>query len=195
MGLAVAQLVPPRTSFLTLLRDPLKSRVGDEQSILTTRLAFTTDEAIQVGIDAATAGQPIVLVIQETPDSGSPRLLTLDDGGTSTSILPGLNNVVIDVARDTASTGSHAFSRIPDERRSTDRQPRVDGDPSEHERPRPANSAGQPDGGSHRRKPANAAAPRWGLLHGQAGTQFMPGARAQMIRTHPAVAKVDADGL
>jgi hypothetical protein len=110
-GLTVAQLFPPRTAFLSLLRDPRRNREGDEESILESRAAMTTDEAIHVGINAASAGEALVLVIEETPDAGGVRLLTIGESDTSAALGPGLNNVVIDIASGEA-TGTRAVLKI-----------------------------------------------------------------------------------
>ncbi len=106
-GLAVAQLTPPRVAFLSLLRDPLRGRNGDEASILTTGEALTTDEAILVQIDAATAGQALVFSIRETPDAGGGALLSVGED-TTVTLQPGLNALVIDIAQVHAATGSRA---------------------------------------------------------------------------------------
>ena len=61
---------PPRTKFLTLKRDPVRERSGDEESILESRRAFTSDDEIQVSLSAIAPSQRDLLLVIEQPASG-----------------------------------------------------------------------------------------------------------------------------
>ncbi|MGE5243270.1 MAG: S8 family serine peptidase [Betaproteobacteria bacterium] len=106
-GLTAIQLLPPRTSFTSLERDPIAGRTGDEQSILTSGVAFTSDQAIEVSVNvAASSRDRLVLRIDERPDpTGTPRL-SFADGALSTPLEPGLNAFSMPIEPAAAAGGS-----------------------------------------------------------------------------------------
>ena len=112
-GLAVVQLMPPRTSIEDVRRDPVAAAQGDEQSILETRQAFVTDDALQVTVNAVVPPQTeVFLSIEETPEAGGPRLLTFPDGTTSTPLVSGINSLTIQVRKDHPAQGSQVSLKI-----------------------------------------------------------------------------------
>ncbi|HEY7502196.1 MAG TPA: Ig-like domain-containing protein [Vicinamibacterales bacterium] len=109
-GAAVVQLIPPRTRFTTLLRDPISTTTGDEESILESREAFATDDAVQVTVDAVSPSESgLVLVIQGSAASGA--RLTFADGSSARPLTDGLNALSLRVdAANMASTGDVTLS-------------------------------------------------------------------------------------
>ena len=96
-GVAVLQVVPPRTRFLTLRRDPLRGAAGDEESILQSGTAFTTDDAIQVSLEApATLDEQLTLVLQQ---NGPSSAVAFEDGSAATRLLAGHNARTLLIAR------------------------------------------------------------------------------------------------
>src|SRR5206468_4532759 len=79
-GLTVVQLVPPRTRFTSIFRDPLLAAIGDEQSIADTGVAFTTDDGLRVTVNAVLPSQmSLFLAINEMPNPGAERMLSFED--------------------------------------------------------------------------------------------------------------------
>ncbi len=112
-GLTTVQLRPARTVFETLRRDPVRGFTGDEQSILTTRTAFVSDEAMLVRVLATIPpGTDVAFVVEEEPAAGSPRLLSFADGTTSARVVTGRNDFELLVDRAAVSTGSAVSLRI-----------------------------------------------------------------------------------
>ena len=112
-GLTVIQVLPPRTTFQSVSRDPVRARDGDEASILDTRTAFTTDEAVQVTINAVVPpGSSLALSLDEAPDGTGPRRLSFADGALVSSLADGLNTVTVLIRPDPSPAGSHATLRV-----------------------------------------------------------------------------------
>ena len=112
-GLSIVQVTPPRTRFLTLKRDPLAATPGDENSILETRTAYTTDEAVQATLSVILPPQAqLSLVIEERPAADGARRLTFPDGGTSLALADGLNAVSLRVAPNPAPGSSEVALRV-----------------------------------------------------------------------------------
>ncbi|HEY2435414.1 MAG TPA: Ig-like domain-containing protein, partial [Vicinamibacterales bacterium] len=111
-GLAVAQLLPPRTFIQSFVRDPLKDRTGDEQSIIDTHQALATDDGLRLTVSVASAGEPLSLVIQENPDAGGTSLLSFDNGAGGRDLSAGLNDIGIVIRRTDGTIGSHATLRV-----------------------------------------------------------------------------------
>ena len=98
-GVAVLQVVPPRTRFLTLRRDPIRAAAGDEESILQSGIAFTTDDAIQVSLEApATLDEQLTLVLQQ---NGPSSAVAFEDGSAATRLTAGHNARTLLIARGT----------------------------------------------------------------------------------------------
>jgi PKD repeat protein len=112
-GLAVLQFVPPRTAFQDILRDPVLAATGDEQSIMESRQAYVSDDALRVLVTALAPPQSgLALSIDEVPEAGGPRLLAFADGSTSASLVNGANALEIRVNKTQPATGSSATLKI-----------------------------------------------------------------------------------
>lgn len=97
-GLLTLQLLPPRTRFEAVVRDPVAAATGDEQSMLETHTAFTTDDALLVTVQAAIPPQTgLFLAIEEVPMAGGPALLRFADGTTSTPLAEGTQTLEITI--------------------------------------------------------------------------------------------------
>jgi hypothetical protein len=119
-GLAVMQLLPPRTTLLALDRDPVQGSAGDQESILDTHLAFVTDAGLLAEIDAAVGPRDVLnLVIEEVPEPGGTRLLAFADGTTTQRLVNGLNSLSIRISDGHGSPGSRATLRIQNSGGST----------------------------------------------------------------------------
>ena len=92
-GVTVLQLLPPRTRFLSVMRDPVAARTGDEQSVLDTRSLFSTDEAVLIELEAASpSGEGLSLVIS---DFASPPRFAFANFASTLRLEPGLNAIRI----------------------------------------------------------------------------------------------------
>jgi subtilisin family serine protease len=93
-GVTILQLLPARTRFLTLLRDPVKVIDGEEESIADTLVAFATDDALRATLNVIEPPtEPLVLAIEESGTGG--RLLRFAGGQTVAPLSTGLNSVEI----------------------------------------------------------------------------------------------------
>ena len=114
-GLTVVQVVPPRSRFTQILRDPVVAAAGDEESITETRTAFTTDDGLRVTVNAVVPPQSaLFLTIDETPAAGAAPLLSFDDGSASSPIADGTNTVAIRISGDETAAGGRASLRVRD---------------------------------------------------------------------------------
>jgi hypothetical protein len=113
-GLGVIQLSPPRTRFTELLRDPVKAATGDEQSILETREAYVSDDALRVLLTASIPPQSSLFLVIEEVATGGGRLLSFADGTTTRRLTNGLNEIEILVAKPSTTTVSAVTLRIHD---------------------------------------------------------------------------------
>ena len=96
-GVAVLQLLAPRIRLLTLKRDPLRGRPGDERSILASREAFTTDEAVVAELDVLLPpGEQATVVVEEAP-VGDDRSLRIDGTSQTRQLTSGRQEVVITI--------------------------------------------------------------------------------------------------
>jgi PKD repeat protein len=112
-GLTVLQINPPRTIIETLLRDPISAMTGDEQSILQSRKALTTDEELQLEVFATVPPtHELFLVLQETRVDGGPRRLSFADGSTLKRLNDGTNSIRITIARAGIQGASDVTLRI-----------------------------------------------------------------------------------
>ncbi len=92
-GLSVIQVLPPRTKFLSLSRDPVIGTPGDEEDITTTRRALLSDDAIRVRLNAVVPPtEDVVLVLEEDMQ---PPVLRFIDGSTVQRLNNGLNDLLI----------------------------------------------------------------------------------------------------
>ena len=113
-GVSVIQLIAPRTRFTELLRDPVKAATGDEESILETRQAFTSDDALSVTVEAVVPpGSNVFLAIDEVDSQGS-GLLSFLDGTRSAPITNGVNTLQIQIDKTRTTAGTNATLRIQD---------------------------------------------------------------------------------
>jgi hypothetical protein len=95
-GLTLVQLLPPRTRFLTLTRNPVQVVTGDERSILDSGVAYLTDDGLQVSIDAlGLSDEPLTLLLEH--ESPSP-LLRFSTGAIASHLANGLNTFELAVA-------------------------------------------------------------------------------------------------
>ena len=111
-GLATLQLTPARVRLDTLLRDPVRGIPGDEVSILESRIAFTTDEAVRIGLSVALPiGSDLYLTISEDAGDELP-LLSFGDGATSKKLASGENVADLLIARGFPTSQSRVTLRI-----------------------------------------------------------------------------------
>jgi hypothetical protein len=107
-GITAVQVLPPRVTFVTLKRDPVAALSGDE-SILDTRTALSTDEAILVGLQVIVSpGDSASLTLDE--QTAGARALSFADGSTAVALQTGLNSLKVAIARG-AGPGTHAIRR------------------------------------------------------------------------------------
>ena len=112
-GLALLQMLPPRTRFIAVSRDPGRDVPGDEQPLSEGGVAFTSDEAISVELDSSIAdGSPLSLVIEETPTSGA-RSLSFTDGSSVTTLSDGLNRLLLSQLPRYQAVGSASMPSRP----------------------------------------------------------------------------------
>jgi hypothetical protein len=95
-GLTTIQLLPPRTSFSTLLRDPVTVLSGEEQDITASPVAYVTDDAVRVTVTAVVPpAAALVLAIEDAGPEGDGPLVSFDGGRLATSLVSGANVVAI----------------------------------------------------------------------------------------------------
>jgi PKD repeat protein len=95
-GLTAIELLPPRTTFLSLTRDPVQAVTGEEQAILSTNIAYLTDDRLLLTVDVLEPpGDDVVLAIDENVAAGVPRMLAFAGGGVAAPLAPGLNDLSI----------------------------------------------------------------------------------------------------
>jgi hypothetical protein len=98
-GLTALQLLPPRTRFTKLDRDPVTGHAGDEQSILDTRTAFATDDALLVSVNASVPDDAsLALVIEEQLGPNGVPALSFENGGRTATLAGGSNDLLIRIA-------------------------------------------------------------------------------------------------
>lgn len=98
-GIHVLRLLPPRVRFLDVLRDPVMALAGEEQSIVTSKTAFVSDDAVRFEINADLGNDASAfLTIEETPPAGGNRLLSFANASGVATLQPGLNSVTIAIA-------------------------------------------------------------------------------------------------
>ncbi len=94
-GLTVLQLLPPRTRFVTLKRDPVRVVSGDETVILDSESAYLTDDRLQIVVDASVPSQePLTLALEH--ESPSP-VLRFATGAVAAPMTEGVNTFDLDV--------------------------------------------------------------------------------------------------
>ena len=99
-GLLALQLLPPRSRFTTLLRDPVTVVPFDEQSIAESLTAYLTDDALRVTLDVSVPpSERLVFVVEGNQSAGTPSL-TLTGGGLATALSDGINSIDLFVAHD-----------------------------------------------------------------------------------------------
>ncbi|RRS34683.1 MAG: hypothetical protein OI74_04570 [Gammaproteobacteria bacterium (ex Lamellibrachia satsuma)] len=114
-GLTVVQLLPPRTAFTQVRRDPVAAITGEEQSILDSRLAFVTDDELEITISSVIPPRSgLYLAIEEVPGAGGTAVVTFPDGTTSAPLSSGSNILVARIG-DLPSTGSLVSLKIQDQ--------------------------------------------------------------------------------
>ncbi len=95
-GVTAIELLPPRTTFLRLTRDPVQAVTGEEQSILTSNVAYLTDDRLLLTVDVLEPpGDDVVLAIDENVAAGVPRMLAFGGGGVAAPLSPGVNDLTI----------------------------------------------------------------------------------------------------
>ncbi|MBA1443923.1 MAG: S8 family serine peptidase [Chromatiales bacterium] len=114
-GLSVVQLLPPRTAFTQIQRDPVAAISGEEQSILDSRVAFVTDDELEITISAVIPPRSgLYLAIEEVPSAGGETVVKFPDGTTSAPLSSGSNLLVARIG-DLPSTGSLVSLKIQDQ--------------------------------------------------------------------------------
>ncbi|RLJ18333.1 hypothetical protein DJ031_11780 [bacterium endosymbiont of Escarpia laminata] len=114
-GLTVVQLLPPRTVFTQIRRDPVAAITGEEQSILDSRAAFLTDDELEITISAVIPPRSgLYLAIEEVPNAGGAAVVRFPDGTTSAPLSSGSNLLVARIG-DLPSTGSLVSLKIQDQ--------------------------------------------------------------------------------
>ncbi len=114
-GLTVVQLLPPRTAFTQIRRDPVAVITGEEQSILDSRVAFVTDDELEITISAVIPPRSgLYLAIEEVPGPGGAAIVKFPDGTTSAPLSSGSNLLVARIG-DLPSTGSLVSLKIQDQ--------------------------------------------------------------------------------
>ena len=103
-NLSVVQLLPARTRFETLMRDVVGGVTGDEESILASREAFTSDAAILVTIHAAIPPRTDLFLRLDELTEGA-ALTSFPDGSASVRLVDGVNTLTIPIAGNASSTG------------------------------------------------------------------------------------------
>ncbi len=116
-GLAVVQVQPARTRFLTLRRDPLASRPGDEVDVPEGGFAVNSDDAVLVSLDASVPPQgSLRLVVEERPDqAGAPLRVGFADGTTVATLTAGTNQLTLPLAQVETGGASLVVLRVVDE--------------------------------------------------------------------------------
>jgi hypothetical protein len=99
-GLTVARVLPARTRFLSLVRDPVLAVAGEEESIADTQTLFVTDDALRVTVDAI---EPVLLAIEEQGTPATP-VLRFPDARTVTPLPAGLSSLDILVDKSAPAT-------------------------------------------------------------------------------------------
>ena len=84
----------PRTTILSLVRNPVRVITGDEQSIAGDSRAFLTDDEIRVAVDVQSpSGDSLTLSVDEAVTSGDIAVLQFEGGSTLRPLTDGLNEV------------------------------------------------------------------------------------------------------
>ena len=112
-GITILQLLPPRINLLDVLRDPLSTDTGDEESIVSSREAYLSDDALQIKIRAVLPPQSgLSLSIEEIPEGGGPSLVAFSDGSISIPLVQGENEQSIQIFKVPGTVGSLVVLRI-----------------------------------------------------------------------------------
>jgi hypothetical protein len=111
-GLAIAHVVPPRTKVLSLKRDPVRGFPGDEEEILGTRVAFTTDDGLRVILDATVPPGEALLAVVETIGPDPENTVTFSDGSNTIVLTNGLNDIGVELNLPQGSAAGRVSLRI-----------------------------------------------------------------------------------
>lgn len=95
-GLSVIRLRPARVRFLDILRDPVVTITGEEQSIRGSHTAYVTDDGLRLELDADLGSDSgATLAIEEVPFGGGSRLLAFPNGDLAAVLQPGINTIAL----------------------------------------------------------------------------------------------------
>ena len=97
-GVTLLQLLPARSRILTLRRDPIPGLAGDEEDILSTGRAFTTDAAVRLAISTTAAFERDLQVVVGEQTDGAPSL-SFGNRSTTATIPVGLAEATVHIAR------------------------------------------------------------------------------------------------
>jgi hypothetical protein len=115
-GLSTVQLIPPRSRFVGVARDPLAAATGDENSILESREAYLTDDCLKVSLNSVVPPQsPLFLTVEEIPETGELPVLYFQGGGKSAPLAGGLSTTSVWLDKSKASNGSRVVLRVQDQ--------------------------------------------------------------------------------
>ena len=115
-GVTTVQFMPPKVTITDVIRDPVAAATGDEQSILDSHVAFTSDDAIQVELTSLVPPRTkLFLAIQEVPNSNGPRLLSFADGTAIAQLDTGANRINVIFNNILSSAGSKVQFRVQNE--------------------------------------------------------------------------------
>ena len=110
-GLATLQLVPPRTKFLTMVRDPVLQVTGDELPILDSAIAYVTDDRLVVTLDALPPPTGELFLVIEEPAEPN-RLLAFPNGESVSPLAAGLNTREIRIRGSASAAKRDAILRV-----------------------------------------------------------------------------------
>lgn len=114
-GITTLQLMPASVAISDVLRDPVTAASGEEQSIVASRTAYTTDDAIQVKLNSLIPPRTkLYLTIQELPNAAGPQLLAFADGSTTALLTSGSTTQTLLINKSVPSTGSSVQVRVQD---------------------------------------------------------------------------------
>ena len=93
-GLGVVELLPPRTRFAGLVRDPVVALDGDEESILASPVALLSDDRLELTVEATVPAQELLTLTLSGPGASD---LRLPGGLPAVSLLAGRSELVVEV--------------------------------------------------------------------------------------------------